>query len=149
MTATHSVLAEEFLKASDDASGGNIDPEQVFHHLKETIHKACSLAESSSYWKAKEFSNAIQRRLYPEHSTLFVSDPPGGNNDRPLTMEASVQVICFSILNAIANFDRVESRKCGASELLKHCQSPFPKSPTPYADRKGLWDHTHTGPADS
>ena len=144
MTDNYENFATEAQDTTIAVGGQQCDLSQAKHRLEAGAAQIGQLTGLAEIWQITEESNKVLRILFPDYSDIFEGvDPRTPSSGDAIPADVCIKVLIRQVLSGIQTLHMQEIAKQGAEIILNDFPSPIPKSATPFADTKGIWNHTH------
>ena len=147
MRVNRSAVSKLLSELAESFGEDSVEP---FESLSETRIKLLSYLDAQSNsplsgWMDE--SHEILAMLLPQKAAVFLGSnrprEPCDVESETISTEVGILMLIRAVMRGLVLFDSNEHRKLGAEKVLDTCPNPIPPPKTPFADRRGVWRHTH------
>ena len=144
MTSEYENLAAETLQTATAVGAHQLSPEQAITTLESSAAKILQLKSITEIWQITQESSKVLSILFPQHAEVFEGeDPRIPTSLGAIPLRVSTKVLIRQVLSVMKLLHTDATAKQGAASILSEYPNPLPKSASPFADSRGIWNHTH------
>lgn len=144
MTSEYETFAIRTLQLATAVGDRQLSPAQAIEKLEAYAANICQLKTITEIWQITQEASNVLRILFPQNGELFDGeDPRSPSKDGALPLSMTIRILIRQVLAGIEVIHKDGTANQGAASILSEYPNPLSKSASPFADSRGIWNHTH------